>query len=93
MQKNIWPKVGTRYLRKIGKRSMNISSTGIASGFADPSASGGSEGGRAAAGPGDASSDVMLMGGYDEAEIPDGMGSLVGNAASSQSHARVLAAA
>jgi hypothetical protein len=68
-------------LHEIDKRSMNISSSGIPTGFADPSLSSGSEGGRAAAGPGDASSDVMLMGGYDQAEIPDGMGSLVGNVA------------
>ncbi len=33
--------------------------------------------------PGDPSSDLafMIMGGYEEAEIPDGMGSLVGNSA------------
>jgi hypothetical protein len=64
-----------------GGSGAEIPHSHLAMGFAGVSTV--SEGGRAAGaviGPGDASFDAafMLMGGYEEAEIPDGMGSLVG---------------
>ncbi len=64
-----------------GGSGAEIPHSHLAMGFAGVSTV--SEGGRAAGAvicPGDAPFDAafMLMGGYEEAEIPDGMGSLVG---------------